>query len=121
MKKVTGMKKTYVVAVVLGLVVLMAAPGAFARGKGKKNAAPAFQSVPSDIYKQYDKNSNGMLEADEKDTLRKDFEKEPAGALKSCDSNADGKLSDEEIAAIPGTRQIESPAPVKAKRGKKNK
>ena len=114
------MKKAYVVAMGLVLIGLVAAPGAFAKGKGK-NAAPAFTTVPSDVYKQYDKNANGTLEADEKETLRADFAKEPTGALKVYDTNNDAKLSDDEIAAIPATRQVEAPAPVKEKKHKKNK
>ena len=111
------MKKAYMVAVVLGLIGLVAAPGALA--KGKKNAAPTFQTVPSDVYKQYDLNTNGTLEATEKEAIQKDFAKDPTGALKIYDTNNDGKLSDDEIAAIPATRQVENPAPVK--KHKKNK
>jgi len=74
------------------------------------------QVVQSDVFAQYDKNYNGILDADEKEAIRKDFGTNPT--LKQYDTNNDGKLSDEEISAIPATKT----APAEAKKGrKKNK
>lgn len=105
--------------IVLGVcVIALAAPlGAFAKGnKGGKKGAAA-QTAPSDVYAQYDKNGNGILDADEKDAIRKALAADPNGMLKAYDTNADGKLSDDELAAIPSTKAVD--APVKKK--KKNK
>ena len=97
------MKKFHLVVVGLCVIGLMA-PSAFAGKGGKKNQAP-------DMFSQYDKNANGVLDADEKDAVRKAFEGGNAD-LKAYDTNSDGKLSDEEIAAI---------KPAEKKHKKKNK
>ena len=56
------------------------------------------------LIAKYDKNSNGVLEADEKQAMRDDYAKDKEGELKAFDKDGDGKLSDEEIAAIkPGS------------------
>ncbi len=66
-------------------------------GKGKKNKGDA------DILATYDKNGNGKIDGDEVEALKKDF---AAGKpeLKALDTNKDGVLSDEEIAAIGGKK-----------------
>lgn len=104
------MKKLSILAI--ALITLVAAPSAFAK-KGDKTP-----TVPSDIYAKYDVNKNGVLDADEKAALIKDFEADKTGTLKALDNNKDGKLTDGEIATISATKPGE--APVKAK-GKKNK
>ncbi len=70
--------------------------------KGKKGSA--------DLLATYDKNSNGKIDGDEVEALKKDF---AAGKpeIKALDTNNDGSLSDEEIAAVGG----------KQKKKKKNK
>jgi hypothetical protein len=52
----------------------------------------------------YDKNSNGKIDGEEVDALKKDF---AAGKpeLKSLDANNDGTLSDEEIGAVGGKQR----------------
>ncbi len=69
---------------------------------GKKGGA--------DILASYDKDANGKIDGTEVDALKKDF---AAGKpeLKALDTNNDGSLSDEEIAATGG----------KQKKKKKNK
>lgn len=52
------------------------------------------------FFAKYDKNHNGVIDADEKDAIRKDYAAKPDGELKRFDKNKDGKLDDEEIAAI---------------------
>ncbi len=98
---------------VMGLCACaLLAPAALA--KGKKNAGPT--TAPSDTYAKYDKNYNGTLDADEKAALTKDFEADKTGPMKAFDTNSDGKLSDEEIAAIPATKPVEAPAKKKKKK-----
>jgi hypothetical protein len=106
-KETTVMKKLYVIAISAALLGVLAAPAVFAKGKKDKNAPT--QTMPSDVYAQYDKNGNGVLDADEKDAIRKDYAKDPNGPLKIYDLNNDGKLSDDEIAAIPATKVIDAP------------
>ena len=97
------MKKFHLVVVGLCVIGLMA-PSAFAGKGGKKNQAP-------DVFTQFDKNGNGTLDADEKEAIQKAF-KDGNADLKAYDTNSDGKLSDEEIAAI---------KPAERKHKKKNK
>jgi Ca2+-binding EF-hand superfamily protein len=70
-------------------------PAQAGKGGKKKNKGGA------DILATYDKNGNGKIDGDEVDALKKDF---AAGKpeLKALDTNNDGTLSDEEIAAIGG-------------------
>ncbi len=108
------MKKIEYVAAVVVLAALTAVPGAYAKkDKGASNAA----TVPSDVYAKYDVNTNGALDPAEKDAIRADFTKDPAGALKIFDVNSDGKLSDAEISMIPATKTADAPA--KEKKHKK--
>ncbi len=62
-------------------------------GKGKNTAT-------ADLFTKCDKNQNGVLDADEKDAIRKDYAAKPDGDLKKYDKKTDGKLDDEELAAI---------------------
>lgn len=112
------MKKLYTL-IIAGCVVGLLVPAAFA-GKGKKDKAPQTQTVPSDTYAKYDKNFNSALDTDEKAALRKDFAADKSGPLKTFDTDNDGKLSDDEIAAIPATKLVAAPAKEK-KNKKKNK
>ena len=112
MEKLIAMKKLCMLALAVGLLGLVATPAAFA--KGKKDKTP--QTVPSDVYAKYDKNSNGILDADEKAAIQKDFVATPTDPLlKPFDTNNDGKLSDDEIAAISATKPVDTP-----KKKKKN-
>lgn len=53
---------------------------------------------------KYDKNGNGVIDGEEKDAIRRDYAANPNGELKRFDTDGDGKLSDEEMAAIkPGS------------------
>jgi Ca2+-binding EF-hand superfamily protein len=64
-------------------------------GKGKAGSAGV-----TEFFAKYDKNHNGVIDADEKEAIRKDYTANPDGPLKKFDKNKDGKLDDEEIAAI---------------------
>jgi len=59
------------------------------------------------FFAKYDKNGNGIIDEDEKEAIRKDYAANPEGELKRFDTNKDGKLDDEEIAAItpPGRKK----------------
>lgn len=89
------MKKVLIITVSLCLFGLVAPSNIIA---AKADGAKA------KIIAKYDKNSNGVIDGDEKEALRKDFEKDPNGDLKQFDKNGDGKLDDDEISAIkPGS------------------
>jgi hypothetical protein len=104
------MKKACLIVTCLCLMGLFA-PGAFA-AKGKKGKAS--QTTPSNVYAKYDKNANGILDADEKEEIRKNLADD--GFVQACDTNNDGKLSDDEIAAIPATKAAAKPAKKKQKK-----
>jgi Ca2+-binding EF-hand superfamily protein len=108
------MKKWQVIVLSVCALALVAPMSSYA-GKGKKKGAAQAKTVPSDVYAMYDKNTNGVLDADEKAALLADFAKDPTGTLKIYDLNSDGKLSDDEVTAIPATKQVE--APKKKKKG----
>ena len=110
------MKKWHLIVGALCVMGLVAPTPSLA-GKGGKNKGAA-PSVPSEVYAKYDKNCDGRLDDGEKAAVKKDFEKEKEGPLKAFDANNDGKLSDEEIIAIPATKPGDPP--VKKKKNKKN-
>jgi hypothetical protein len=76
-------------------LLLLALPGSSAEKKGGKENGPKAK-----FYAKYDTNHNGVIDADEKAAVRKDFAAAPDGDLQRFDMNKDGKLDDEEIAAI---------------------
>jgi Ca2+-binding EF-hand superfamily protein len=85
------MKKVCVIALGLGLFG-WAVPSTVVAGKADGPKAKFFA--------KYDKNHNGVIDEDEKDSIRKDYAADPEGDLKRFDKNHDGKLDDAEIAAI---------------------
>ena len=100
------MKKLYLIAFGVGLLGLMTVPAAFA-GKEKRDKRAALP----DVFAQFDKNGNGVLDPDEKEAIRKAYA-EGNPDLKAYDKNNDGKLDDDEIAAI---------QPASVKKHKKNR
>jgi EF hand len=76
---------------------------------GALATAPHARAAKSDgpkakLMAKYDLNKNGVLDPDEVAAIRKDFAADPTGDLKRFDKDHDGKLSDEEIAAmVPGS------------------
>ena len=116
------MKKVLLFACAAGLLGVFTATDAFAGKGGKKGGDAAPATVPSDVYGKYDGNADGILSAEEKAAIRKDFEADKTGSLKAWDSDADGKLSDTEIAAIPSAKPADKPVKEgRGGRGKKNK
>ena len=69
------------------------APAAEKKG-GKENGPKA------KFFAKYDTNHNGVIDPEEKEAIRKDYAAAPDGDLQRFDKNKDGKLDDEEIAAI---------------------
>jgi Ca2+-binding EF-hand superfamily protein len=85
------MKKVCLIALSFGLFGL-AVPSTVVAAKA--------DGPKAQFFAKYDKNHNGVIDADEKDAIRKDYAANPEGDLKRFDKNHDGKLDDEEIAAI---------------------
>ncbi len=85
------MNKISSTALVLSLLVL---------GTSSTALAAKADGPKAKFFAKYDKNHNGVIDADEKDTIRKDYAANPDGDLKRFDKNKDGKLDDEELAAI---------------------
>lgn len=73
--------------VVCGLSLL---PAHAAKGDGPK----------ARFFAKYDANKNGVIDGAEKDAVRKDYAADKEGDLKRFDTDKDGRLSDEELAAI---------------------
>ena len=124
------MKKLCVLAVTM--LAIAAVPSAFAKkGDAKARAkapakAKASTTVPSAVFAKYDTNNNGFLDAGEKAALGRAFDADKTGPLKTWDTNKDGKLSDDEMAAIPANKATDAPAKAKGNgrgngKGKKNK
>jgi len=92
------MKRILSILTIVALSLAITAPVQAGKG-GKKGNKKAM----ADILATYDKNSNGKIDGDEVEALKKDF---AAGKpeLKALDTNGDGSLSDEEIAAIGGKK-----------------
>ena len=90
------MKCTLSILTIVALGILITAPAQAGGGK-KKNKGGA------DVLATYDKNANGKIDGEEVDALKKDF---AAGKpeVKALDTNHDGTLSDEEIAAVGGKK-----------------
>lgn len=74
----------------------------------KPGRASRAEAAKAPDFVKYDANKNGSIDADEYETIRKDFAADPKGALAKLDTNSDGKLSDDELAAF-------KPAPTKGK------
>lgn len=100
----------------LVLITFVAAPNAYAK-KGKGKASPA--ASHSDILVKYDTNSNGKIDAKEKDVLLKDFYTNKTAQLTALDTNNDGMLSSREIAAVSSSAKGKGKSKSKGK-GKKN-
>ncbi len=93
-RKLDAMKRVSVI--VLGMFALgLAMPATTMAAKGEKKGGKH-----QDVFSQYDINSDGTLDKEEKDAIVKDFEKKPDGRLKQFDTDNDGKLSDSELDAI---------------------
>jgi EF hand len=101
--------KKLMVAAACTLCALFTLPAFASKADGKK----------AKLIAKYDKNGNGVIDGDEREAIRKDYAANPNGALKAYDTNNDGKLTDEEIAAIkPGSGSPKSGGKTKAKKSK---
>ena len=95
--------KNILLLLTIAFALGVAAPAVHAAKGKKKDQGP-------DVFAEFDKNHNGVLDDDEKEAIKAAF-KDGNAAVKKYDFNGDGKLDDGEIAAI-------QPA---AKKKKKNK
>jgi Ca2+-binding EF-hand superfamily protein len=86
---------TFAVLALLGWITCVPALGAEAKEAKSKGSGPKAK-----FFENYDKNHNGIIDANEKEAIRKDYAEKPDGDLKRFDTNKDGKLDDEEIAAV---------------------
>ena len=93
------MKNLWIVVASFAVFGLFAPATSFA-GKNKDKKT----DKKPDVFAQFDKNANGVLDADEKEAVRKAFADGNAD-LKSYDTNSDGKLSDDEMAGIRPAKQ----------------
>jgi len=104
------MKKLLLIALSLSVTGLMALAA-----DGEKKERPA-GNARAEMLKKYDKNSNGKIDDDEREAMRKDREAE---AIKKFDKNGDGKLDDSEREAARAERRKaaegQKPAPKKDK------
>ena len=76
-------------------------------GAAVNTSTPAPKTVPKAILDKYDKNHDGVLDADEQAAMEKDRAARKAERLQKYDKNHDGKLDDEERAAMKADRQKE--------------
>lgn len=84
------MKTALLLLIGLGLLLLGSSTALADKANGPK----------AKLFAKYDKNKNGIIDGEEKDALRKDYAADPQGDLKRFDTNNNGKLEDDEIAAI---------------------
>ena len=89
------MKRSRLIAVVALVLVQLTLPALAQEKKGGKENGPKAR-----FFAKYDTNHNGVIDPGEKAAIRKDYAADPDGDLKRFDKNKDGKLDDEEIAAI---------------------
>lgn len=87
------MKKLALLAVGICCLGILT-PGSALAAKGDKKK----DKKNVDVFAKYDKNSNGVLDDEEKAAVKKAFDKD--AALKVYDTNNDGKLDDAEVSAI---------------------
>lgn len=80
---------------ILGLCICVMAGLAPATAHAAKGDGPKAR-----FFAKYDANKNGVIDGTEKDAVRKDYAADKEGDLKRFDTNQDGQLSDEELAAI---------------------
>ena len=92
------MKKTLFTTLCAGLLTVVLATPAFAAKGANKEEKKAARQTNKSVLATYDKNSNGVIDGDEVEALRKAFETD--ASLKALDTNKDGKLDDTEIAAV---------------------
>lgn len=84
----------------LAIAATLTLPTAAFAGKGTKEEKKAQRKLGA----QYDTNANGTIDGAEIEAVRKAFDAEKNGPLKSLDTNSDSKLDDSEITALHGVK-----------------
>ena len=113
------MKLTRILPLAAALLAL-ASPVALAgkgKGAGKSDPVKKARRLAHQAAKPFDKNKDGAITGDESAELRKAFEADKTGPLKTFDTSADSTLDDNEIAAIKAGKHGKGGG----KGGKKNK
>ena len=99
--KLTRIPSLVIIALALALTSPVACAGkGKAAAAGKGDPAKKAKRLAHKAAKPFDKNSDGAISGDESAELRKAFEADKTGPLKPLDLDANGKLDDNEIAAI---------------------
>jgi hypothetical protein len=106
-----AMKRLLVIALSLSVTGLIAMAA-----EGEKKERPA-ANARAEMLKKYDKNSNGKIDEEEREAMRKDREAE---AIKKFDKNGDGKLdnSEREAARAERRKATEAKKPEQPKKDK---
>jgi hypothetical protein len=90
------MKSIRILTLTLAVATLALPTSSFA-AKGNKAEKG---NKPGKIAREYDTDGNGAIDGTEVEGFRKAFDADKAGPLKQFDKDADGTLSDSEIAAV---------------------
>lgn len=107
------------ILILLTLGVAFALPSTSFAAKGKAAKGAGKGQRPGQVVRSYDKDSNGQIDGDENDALKKAFAADPKGSLAVLDKNSNGTLEDDEIAAV--NARMSKHAERVAKKGKKEK
>ncbi len=107
------MKRLLILALAVSCIAAFERPAM--AGKGGKGKNKGVKPPGAGVFKRFDLNKDHTLDAAEKEALVATF-KAGDTDLKVLDTNADGKLDENEIAAIPHGKRAKG-----GKGGKKNK
>ena len=105
------------ILLILTLGAVFALPSAAFARKGKANKGAGKAQHPGQVVRSYDKNSNGQIEGDETEALKRGFAADPKGPLAALDKNSNATLDDDEISAL--NARMSKRAERVAKKGKK--
>ncbi len=117
------MKLTQILTLTTALLVLASplALAAKAKPEGKVDPAKKAARQAHKAVAPLDTNKDGAITGDESTALRKAFDADKTGPLKTLDLNSDGTLGDDEIAKIKVGRHGKANNSAKAGRGAKKK
>ena len=105
------------ILLVVTLSAIFALPSFAYAGRGKTSKGSRKGQRPVQVVRSYDKNSDGQIEGDEVEALKKGFADDPKGPLAVLDKNNNATLEDDEISAV--NARLSKRADRAAKKGKK--